>query len=235
MYCLFPKSFWPALLIIYSFVVLAVLKLCDIFDFSEITIFRLLALVVVFAVTYFLGASFHYSGWRMIWRKFPALNKLLFPDLNGIWLGSSNSNWPVIKQMKDRALSDEKITEEELEKIDLQHDDMAIEIKASLFKIKVLGKLSSTNGNSYSLSSTMYKKEDAELVNLAYIYEQVTPDPKRMDQDTHIGAASLSWNACVPNELTGVYWTRRSWRQGLNTAGRINLKKSVGKSNAKNH
>jgi len=229
MYRLFPKPFWPALLIIYSFVVLAALKLCDIFDFSEITVFRLLALVIVFLVTYLLGASFYYSGWRVIWRKFPALNKLLFPDLNGVWLGTTNSNWPVVKQMKDRALSGEKITENELEKIDLQHDSMEIEIKASLFRIKILGKLSATNGDSYSLTSTMYKKEDAEIVNLAYIYEQVTPDPKRMDQDIHLGAASLSWNACAPNELSGVYWTRRSWRQGLNTAGRINLKKLLGK------
>lgn len=230
MYHLFPKFLWSVLLVIYSIFVLAVLKLCDIFDFSEITALRFLALVVVLGATYFLGASFYYSGWRIIWRKFPILNKLLFPDLNGIWLGSSDSNWPVIRKMKDGALSEGGITEEELEKVSLQRNDMAVEIKASLFKVKVLGKLSATNGDSYSIISAMLKKEDAETVNLAYIYEQSIPDPKTTDQDMHIGAANLAWNTCSPNKLEGVYWTRRNWRQGLNTAGLIYLQKVADKT-----
>lgn len=229
MYRLFSKSMWPILLVIYSFFVLVALSVSDYFELSELSVLRLLALLAVFFLTYFFGASFYYSGWRMLWRKFPVLNKWMFPDLNGIWLGSSGSNWPVIKKMKDGALDEGGITQEELDKVVLQHNDMAIEIKASLFNVKVLGKLSNTNGDSYSINSSVLKKEEAETVNLVYIYKQSTPDPKTTDQDVHMGAADLSWKACSPNELTGVYWTRRSWRQGLNTAGFLQLKRETDK------
>jgi hypothetical protein len=32
-------------------------------------------------------------GWRPIWRRVPALNKWLFPDLNGEWSGELKSTW----------------------------------------------------------------------------------------------------------------------------------------------
>lgn len=32
-------------------------------------------------------------GWRWLWRKFPILNKVFFPDLNGTWEGTLKSTW----------------------------------------------------------------------------------------------------------------------------------------------
>ncbi len=59
-----------------------------------------------------------------------------------------------------------------------------------------------------------------------YIYESHVSAPKNTDSDRHLGAARVT----VPLEgrpvvLEGNYWTDRNWNLGLNTAGRIRLRR----------
>lgn len=230
MYRLLAKSWWYGILSIYSLLLLALIALCDLVDISKVDVVRFFAMLIYFCFTLWIGGSSYYSGWRMIWRKFPALNKHVFPDINGIWVGASESNWPIIECVNHAALSGEKISAEKLSQIQLKSDKMVLEIKASLFCVKVKGKLSSTDGDSVSLSSSMLRKHDAETINLVYLYEQVIPKPKNSDQDAHRGAADLAWSASTPNLLTGVYWTRRMWWKGLNTAGNLKLTKLTDKT-----
>lgn len=232
MYRLFSKSLWSFLLLTYSFLILTALALSDLAGVSSVTTVRYFVLIVFTIITYWFGASYYYSGWRILWRRYPALNKLLFPDLNGIWLGESRSNWPIINAMHNAALKDEAIASEKLDEIELQKNAMAVEIKASLFSVKVKARLSNTNSDSYSLTSTVSKKEYAETVNLLYVYEQQTSNPKASDHDVHMGAAELSWSASKPNQLQGPYWTRRCWWKGLNTAGNIILSRQTEKLDA---
>lgn len=227
MYRLFPKAFWSFLLLIYGFVVLVTFKLFDSMGagFSDISILRYLGLIVVFMFTYWLGADYYKSGWRIIWRKLPKLNKVLFPDLNGVWVGTTESNWPVIKKLRESALSSVTTDDGELDKVVLQADSIAIQIKASLFGVKITAKLSNTGGESYSAAAAFNRDGLADNTTLSYVYVQSTPSPLATDQDRHIGAAELTWDVCKPNSLNGVYWTRRSWRRGLNTAGILQLEK----------
>lgn len=230
MYRLIPKSWWYGILIGYSLFLLVLISLCDLVDASKVDVVRFFVMLIYFCFTLWFGAPSYYSGWRLIWRKFPALNEHVFPDINGIWVGSSESNWPIIECVNHAALTGEKVSAEKLGQIQLKADKMVLEIKASLFCVKVKGKLSSTAGDSYSLSSSMLRKHDADTVNLVYVYEQVTPEPKTSDQDAHRGAADLAWSASTPNLLTGIYWTRRMWWKGLNTAGNFKLTKITDKT-----
>ena len=61
---------------------------------------------------------------------------------------------------------------------------------------------------------------------LFYIYESHVSAPKNTDSDRHLGAARVT----IPLErrpkvLEGNYWTDRNWHLGLNTAGRIRLRR----------
>lgn len=227
MYRLFPKTFWSLLLLIYGFLVLVTFKFFDFIGegFTDISILRYMALIIVFLLTYWIGADYYRSLWRIVWRKFPLLNKLIFPDLNGVWVGTTESNWPVIKKLRDSALSSDLTDDIQLDSVALQVDSIAIQIKASLFGVKITAKLSNTGGESYSAAAAFNKFDLADDTILSYVYVQSTPSPLATDQDRHIGAAELTWDKCNPDLLRGVYWTRRSWRRGLNTAGILQLKK----------
>lgn len=227
MYRLFPQFIWNALLFVYGLTVLAALWVMDFIggETSEITLIRYLGLIIFFLFSYWLGASYYYSGWRMLWRKIPVLNEWLFPDLNGIWYGNTQSNWSVIKKLKDASMSAKAINHDELNQTQLQIDPIVMHIKASLFSIKVFAKLSNTDGESYSTTASVNRHSESESVFLSYVYVQSTPLPDSTDEGDHTGAAELKWNKCLPDELNGVYWNRRSWKTGLNTAGLLNLKK----------
>jgi len=57
------------------------------------------------------------------------------------------------------------------------------------------------------------------------VYAQSVPDPAITDEESHLGAADVEFE---PDDLTraeGVYWTRRQWRLGLNTAGKLTLRR----------
>jgi hypothetical protein len=52
---------------------------------------------------------------------------------------------------------------------------------------------------------------------------QQTPHPAATDEETHLGAADLALTADDHSKAEGTYWTRRSWRTGRNTAGKLEL------------
>lgn len=81
------------------------------------------ALAVVF--TGFFVPTGYWAPWRVVWRIAPRLNTYLFPDLNGIWTGTTRSNWPTIEKLVDTAQSTNQFKEKELLKISDQCDAMA--------------------------------------------------------------------------------------------------------------
>lgn len=64
--------------------------------------------------------------------------------------------------------------------------------------------------------------EDAAIQN---IYTQNTPDPSSTDQDNHLGAADVEPDPDTLKSVEGAYGTPRRWKQGPDTAGRVNLRK----------
>lgn len=177
------------------------------------------------ALILLLGTTFFWSPWRVLWRWFPVLNGLLFPDLNGVWVGKTSSNWPVMKAMRDAAASKQAADLAVIERTALQDNVVVVEIKASLIKLVVVGFLSSTKGRSETTSASASRSSQTGDIRLNYFFGQTTPDPALTDQDRHSGAAELVIEQGNFGYASGEYWTRRSWRGGMNTAGRLELRK----------
>ena len=173
----------------------------------------------------FFGPTAWWAPWRLLWRLLPILNKHAFPDINGIWIGSTKSNWSKIERMAEASQSKHAVSRAEIEALPLREDALAVEITASLFALKIRAALSSTDGQSFSLSAKPRKDALSGKVHITYVYSQEVPTPALFDQDNHMGAADVAIDLDDIQKAEGVYWTRRMWMAGLNTAGRIELKK----------
>lgn len=156
--------------------------------------------------------------WRLFWR-IPGVQRLIFPDLNGKWKGKTHSNWPSVKAMFDTYEKREKPGHAgPLDQLALQDDDIELKITASFFRLRVEGKLSNTGAASHSISAQVIWNDQLERFELGYLYNQNTPTPLRTDEALHVGSAYLLLDM-EAGTLKGEYWTKRSWRSGLNTAG----------------
>lgn len=160
--------------------------------------------------------------WRLAWR-IPGVQQWLFPDLNGTWRGSTSSNWPSIKAMLDayEGVADPRHAGA-LDLLPLKDDAIEMKITASFFRLRVEAKLSATNAKSHSVSARVEWNEHLERFELNYVYNQETPSPESTDEWLHPGAAHLVLDMDA-DRLDGEYWTRRTWRSGLNTAGLISV------------
>ena len=138
----------------------------------------------------FFGPTGYLAPWRVTWRLIPKLNSW-FPDLNGIWLGTTGSNWPTIKKMLEAAQAQDAIEQIELHSTAEQRDAMAVQITASLFTLKIAAGLSSTDGQSYSIAAKPRRDQHSGHLHLSYVYEQTTPDHAITDEERHMGAADL--------------------------------------------
>ncbi|HEY0027671.1 MAG TPA: hypothetical protein VGC35_07360 [Allosphingosinicella sp.] len=220
----------PALLKASGFVVLAVfavlLLISGLPDTSSnwLRRFTLTLTVASLAIAVIFGpTSPKWAIWRWVWWLFPILNETLFPDLNGTWVGKGQSNWSRVKHLRDSASSSRKIDPERIDEVLLTDFEIALFIKASLFDLKILGKLRNTNSTSYSKSARVSKGGDDKF-RLDYSYDQQTREIAASDESNHEGAASLVVEQCN-RRLVGRYWTRRMWHIGLNTAGNFDLVK----------
>lgn len=191
---------------------------------SDSTFVRLIPLLAL-AVLGAFGQTTYHAPWRVLWRLCPPLNRWAFPDLNGVWVGSTKSNWPTIERMLQAAQAEEALAQAELAGVPPQEDAIAVEIKASLFAIRIHGALSSTKGGSHTLTARPRLNADSGRLHITYVYEQSVPVAKLSDEGIHIGAADVQLDWDHPIEAEGVYWTQRRWSLGLNTAGRVALRK----------
>jgi hypothetical protein len=170
------------------------------------------------------GWTSRYAPWRVLWSAIPGLNRWLFPDLNGEWRGTTSSNWPMVKAMLDAATAKGGLDPDGLATIPLQDDEIVITIRASLFYFRLNAKLSSTGGTSHSLTALVSKDARRDIFELQYLFSQDTPEAGILDDATHLGAVTADididqW------AIKGYYWTRRTWRSGLSTAGRIEVRR----------
>ena len=176
------------------------------------------------ALLVFAGISGRFAPWRILWQLVPGLNRWFFPDLNGIWEGTTSSNWPVVKSMLDTATGAGGLDPATLETIPLQNDAMTVTINASLFSFRLTAKLSSTGGTSHSRTALVAKDNHRDNFQLQYLFSQDTPDAGLLDDASHLGAATVDLDL-DQWEMNGYYWTRRKWRAGLSTAGKLALRR----------
>lgn len=189
---------------------------------SDHLVIRYLPHIVLLVLGGFFGLTGYWAPWRILWRLVPQLNDK-FPDLNGVWVGSTSSNWPTIKRLVEEAQSDHRLTEQELHDLPEQRDAIAVKFTNSLFKLQVQAGLSSTNGESYSITAKPWRHQHTGRIHLSYLYRQKTPNHAITDEEAHSGAADLELISADYHRAEGTYWTRRAWRTGRNTAGILEL------------
>jgi hypothetical protein len=140
-----------------------------------------------------------------------------FPPIDGNWKVAIESNWPAIQQRTHPGSS----------AVPLASVPATVKIIARLFYIR----MNLDTDNRYSTSKTVFVRatRDAEdgSVTLHYLYRSSVRLPEATDSDSHDGAANLTVEQHGSDLwLEGVYWTNRNWHRGLNTAGKITLRRA---------
>lgn len=227
---MYPLIAWKWLVTALGLVVAITVYIDDVarlfgFQLSDQSLVRYSSPVLIGILAGVFGPTGRWAPWRFVWRWVPALNSW-FPDLNGVWLGTTGSNWPTIKKMLEAAQANHFIEQVELYSTPEQRDALAVQITASLFTLKIAAGLSSTDGQSYSIAAKPRRDQHSGCIHLSYVYEQTTPDHALTDEERHMGAADLIIDPDDLDQAEGVYWTRRSWKTGLNTAGRLQLRRA---------
>lgn len=150
---------------------------------------------------------------------FPAFCKLpfvgnIFPDIDGKWKGTLDSNWPEIAKRNNIPTSG----------IPQAPVAASLTIRARLFFVHI----TLVSDNNYSTSKTVFvratKHPESGELRLTYVYENSTLRPEITDSAIHHGAAYIDLKD--HNTFEGLYWTNRNYHQALNTAGRITLKRA---------
>jgi len=163
------------------------------------------------ALTLLIGFS---PIWRWIWRAVPSLNHWIFPDLNGEWDATMDSNiaeiakhHPALKGTNPESKIQGKIT-----------------IKQNWFFIAMTFR----GDNGYSNSDTIVVKPtrtpESGRFGLAYVYCNHTPKQLTTDEQMHYGAGIVEVHQNDgKTEIEGNFWTNRKWPEGLNTAGIVKI------------
>ena len=155
---------------------------------------------------------------------FPALCRLplvrsWFPPIDGEWIATLESNWPVIKRLVDPNST-----------FVLNGPTQArITIISRLFFIR----MNLVTDSRYSTSKTIFvrvmRDEHDASAQLYYVYRNTTLTPAETDSGSHNGAACLDIHVEKNGEIwmDGAYWTDRNWVKGMNTAGKITLRRNA--------
>lgn len=226
---MYPLLRWRLLSSLLLIVVAAAVYADDLLNWlgypvADAMLVRALPAILLGAFSIIFAPTGYWAPWRFVWRLIPGLNNW-FPDLNGVWVGTTNSNWPTIKTLVERAQSQKRVSEQELYDTPDQSDAMAVQITCNLFSLKIQAALTSTKGKSHSITAKPWRHQHTQLVHLSYVYRQETPNVAATDEESHLGAADLALEGEDFSILKGTYWTRRSWRTGRNTAGTLDLKR----------
>jgi hypothetical protein len=154
------------------------------------------------------------SVWRAVWWVIRPLNRWIFPDLNGEWSVTMDSNIAQIAkshpQLKPAAVK--------------ANVTGTITIRQNLFGIVMIFR----GDDGYSTSETTFvrltKGKESGRFRLIYVFENETPLARPADEQRHFGAGrtEVLW-VDGALKIEGYYWTNRMWRQGMNTAGTITM------------
>ncbi len=174
--------------------------------------------------------------WRPVWRwlwTLPVLGEYLekkvFPDLNGTWQIEIQSNWPVIKALADAAKSPF------IAQLDVTSDrDKNPEFVSSSFvgkieqdwrksSLTVLSNKQSPLRKSRTISFDLLPASDSDPKRVAWTFRQENTDLAETDERNFLGSALLEVEN--KNLIEGHYWNNRAWELGLNSAGRITMKR----------
>lgn len=167
--------------------------------------------------------------WRIKWLGIGSfLRSHIFEDLNGEWRVTIDSNWPAVSALLEAAKSTEasydpvsfpqsippQSTTEFSATIDQRWERASIEIRPNE-KTPLL--------QSRTFAFDLIKATTDAPQRVFWGFKQINGALEATDEDNFLGAAHLEVRSS--DLLEGVYWNNRSWRCGLNAAGRIKLER----------
>jgi hypothetical protein len=165
--------------------------------------------------------------WAIVAR--PALLRLFgIPPMLGQWQGTIESNYSRLEALRNCARNQDR-PPCDADSPDFQDNHpllargASLQVVGSLWRIKVIlttGPAADSHKGlrSESVVSRALRTEDGSI-EVWYVYRAVNHhEPAGNDTEKHLGAAILSFTL---NGCSGVYWTERNWRKGMNTAGRM--------------
>ena len=165
--------------------------------------------------------------WRRVWRRFPALNKWIFPDLNGEWDVELCSNWARQIQLLEAAASENSIFDirrcSESDLAALEPIKLRAEIMQSWWSLEM--HLSNPQGTtpidrSDTINIDPIRREGLRPAGICYFFKQVNRTANLADDAEFMGAARLDYDL-KSDRLSGLFWTARMWPRAMNTAGSI--------------
>ena len=160
--------------------------------------------------------------WRKLWHKCPKLSDWLFPDLNGVWIGTVYSNY-LGQDVQDYKCPVERHIP--LDPKQFMRVPAVFEIRANFWNVKMVALFPNSGARTEQIDVLVNRDMDGDI-ELSYVYEQ-DKNPKHSPPfKAHLGAARLTLkglgNGMV---LHGLYWTAREWREKDNTAGYVAVQK----------
>ncbi|WP_049827838.1 hypothetical protein [Pseudomonas sp. URIL14HWK12:I6] len=146
--------------------------------------------------------------------KFPIV-RTFFPPIEGTWKVSLQSNWGAIERLRGNQSVEDKLIKQG-----------KIKIFSRFFRVRMQFEADDRYSKSSTVCVSVQRDWQHGTVELNYIYENLTNNPKISDCSQHNGAARVQ----VRDEdnvvtMEGVYFTDRNWNQGLNTAGYISFER----------
>ena len=171
--------------------------------------------------------------WRWLWKKFPALSRWVFPDLNGEWDVELCSNWPRQLQLLEAAASAER-------QVDMRKCDVGelaaltpMQLRAEIhqtwwdFEMVLYNPRGDTPiDRSNTVSVDPFPRAGLQPPGICYFYKQQNATDNVSDDNEFYGAARLTYDFKT-GRLTGLAWTARMWPRAMNTAGPITFKRRV--------
>lgn len=177
-------------------------------------------------------------AWRWVWRRAPFLNRVVFPDLNGIWDVEMQSNWPIHKQVIDAAAG----RGGQLDVLQCPESDLAAlqpvmleaEIDQSWFKIEIVMRNPANNtpiDRSDVISAEPFPADGLKPSGLLYFFKQRNQTQNLADDAEFYGAARVEYDL-KSDMLKGCFWTARMWGRAMNTAGLITFRRRADHNSA---
>lgn len=172
------------------------LSLCSVDTYSDLRLLGMIGFILEFLLIFIFT-----KGWRFFWKHIPALNKWIFPDLNGEWEAEIQWTW---KGGDDQIKKGTKIGR--------------VVIQQSLLKFSV--DLITDESESTTLVVKPFKDPESDQPAFYYMYKSESIDPGN-DGGEHKGAAVLKVPLGTLNILSGKYFTSR------NTFGRYTFTRKI--------
>lgn len=144
-----------------------------------------------------------------------------FPPIDGAWDVTLQSNWGAIERLRGNTEVEGKITKQG-----------QVKIFSRFFRVRMQFEANDRYSKSSTVCVAVQRDWQHGTIELNYIYENLTSNPKISDCSHHNGAARVQVrDADGKVSMEGVYFTDRNWNQGLNTAGYIAFERAPTGSN----